>query len=392
MPKSQIFAELARYLPARVVRGRSKTSYTIVYYCLDPNTSDLRRVRIRANKIAKAYTRKKDLLIHLNSMAAIINAKLAGGWNPFFTSEESRYYTKLSKVREMFIAQKSRDLRPATMRSYASFVRIFCEWLDDVGIGDVFCATINKNIALRFLDKRYMEDEITARTYNNTVKLGRTFFQWACENGFAKENPFENIKVKRVDKKRRTIISEEYRKRMFDYFSETEDYVMLLVMNLVYGSFIRPNEIRQLKVGDINFEDNFILIKSSVAKTHYERKSILSNTTLEIMEKLQLRKLPKSYYIAGWNYEPSPKIAAVNSYAKRFSRVAKACGLPSECVLYSLRDTGIVDALHNGVDTLDLMHLADHHDLSITTRYADHLDKNFQKRVFDKLPSFDFDE
>lgn len=50
--------------------------------------------------------------------------------------------------------------------------------------------------------------------------------------------------------------------------------------------------------------------------------------------------------------------------------------IPDEMQLYSLRDTGIFDKIKAGVDPLTVMQAADHHDLAMTTRYANHYDPN----------------
>ena len=62
--------------------------------------------------------------------------------------------------------------------------------------------------------------------------------------------------------------------------------------------------------------------------------------------------------------------------------------LPEEYVIYSLRDSGIVDMLHAGVDELTVMHAAGHHDLSTTSIYADHIDVEMIERVREMQVSF----
>lgn len=385
MPKSQNFSAYIKYLPAQLVTKGD--DWRIVYYALNPNTLNLERVRLRVNRIRHGYKKKADAIRHLSDVCNNINAKLAGGWSPFMNGEDVRLYTKIKDVIDVFIAEKSKDLRPATIRSYSSWCNIFYDYLTTRSLNGIYCSTVNKTIATAFMDYSYMQKGISKRSYNNYVKQGRVFFEYAKEKGYSQQNPFETIKIKRADKKTRTIIDEESRQKLFDYFMGTDEIGMLLAINLIYGSLIRPAEIRQLKIGDIDFANRFINIKNTVAKTHYERKSLLSQESIDLMKKMNIDKLPKTYYILGYDVKPNEKQSPVNAYQKRFFRASKHLKLPKEMQLYSFRDTGIVDLLHSGVDTLDVMHLADHHDLSITTKYADHFDQNMAERVANKLPS-----
>ena len=56
--------------------------------------------------------------------------------------------------------------------------------------------------------------------------------------------------------------------------------------------------------------------------------------------------------------------------------------------LYSLRDTGINGMLKAGIDNLSVMQAADHHDLSMTTRYANHEDPELFERLNKLAPKF----
>ena len=56
--------------------------------------------------------------------------------------------------------------------------------------------------------------------------------------------------------------------------------------------------------------------------------------------------------------------------------------------LYSLRDTGINGMLKAGIDPLSVMQAADHSDLSMTTRYANHAAPELFRKLNEKAPSF----
>ena len=77
-----------------------------------------------------------------------------------------------------------------------------------------------------------------------------------------------------------------------------------------------------------------------------------------------------------------------HTYGNVWENMRKAIGLPQEMQLYSLRDTGINGMLKAGIDPLSVMQAADHSDLSMTTRYANHADPELFRKLNEKAPSF----
>ena len=63
-------------------------------------------------------------------------------------------------------------------------------------------------------------------------------------------------------------------------------------------------------------------------------------------------------------------------------------GFSANMQLYSLRDTGINEMIKGGIDPLTVMQHADHHDLTMTTRYANHVDPHLIEVVSTKAPEF----
>lgn len=62
--------------------------------------------------------------------------------------------------------------------------------------------------------------------------------------------------------------------------------------------------------------------------------------------------------------------------------------LPDTMQLYSLKDTGITNMLENGVPAIDVMKQAGHHDLSMTTQYANHKDIRIAQKMYNNNLSF----
>ena len=136
-------------------------------------------MQIKMNRIAARFSRVSDFRVYANGAVSQINVRLAGGWSPFMENDNSRYYTSINDIASLYIREKSRELRPDTMRCYSSFVNMFLKWCDRE-IPGAYASLFNRVLAIRYMDYVY-DRNVSARTYNNTLKMARAFFSWARE-------------------------------------------------------------------------------------------------------------------------------------------------------------------------------------------------------------------
>ncbi len=73
---------------------------------------------------------------------------------------------------------------------------------------------------------------------------------------------------------------------------------------------------------------------------------------------------------------------------KLWVKLRKDLDLPMEYQLYSLRDSGIVQLLNNGVAMQEVSKQADHSSLEITSKYAIHANKKASAQILDKCSDF----
>lgn len=145
-------------------------------------------------------------MLAAQQVADNLNAKLRGVWSPQHQSEDSRLYTPLSVLRERFLsAKEAEECRQTTLVQYGSVTDIWLRWCEDNGHAQKYSGTF-----LHLEAVRYMDDVMALgnrhRSYNNTLKVMKAFFQWAMEHCYAKENPFAGIKTLKKEKKIRILV------------------------------------------------------------------------------------------------------------------------------------------------------------------------------------------
>ena len=123
-------------------------------------------------------------------------------------------------------------------------------------------------------------------------------------------------------------------------------------------------------------------------KNHKNRICRISPNILPIFKQYIKDAEPDDYLIADGSWRCGKKPMNSHTFSSAWDRMRTDLGLPSEMQLYSLRDTGINSMLRAGLDPLSVMQAADHHDLSMTTRYANHADPELFKRLNELAPGF----
>ncbi len=303
---------------------------------------------------------------------------------------------------DRFIVAKENTLRKDTMRSYNNSAKFFKtyinEYLPGIKAQDFSRADAQAYLAYReeearkHKSKRGDKTEMSTRTLNNHIKNHRLFFAWGIEEELITNNPFAQLKLQRNEEKRRDLVTDNALVKVKEYLTANNQKGFLLVCMLIYSGFIRPKEIRELRLRDIHIKDHCIIVPPEVSKNHYSRVVGITAEIEELMHDLHFDVLPQDDYICGKDLVPNSAPAPPALYSKTWVEMRKKLNLPESMQLYSLKDTGITNMLENGVPAIDVMKQAGHHDLAMTSRYANHKDTRIAQKMYHNNLSFGGDK
>lgn len=379
---------IQNYLPA-VVKQLPSVGIVVEYFIFDPLTEKMQRKRIKLTRLVSRMPNKRQRLLAAQQVADNLNAKLRGGWSPLHATEDSRLYTPLAILREKFLTAKGAEgCRATTLIQYGSITDIWLRWCEDNGLADRYSGTFLRPMAVRYMDDVLAQGN-RHRSYNNTLKVMRAFFQWSVEHCYAKENPFAGLKTLKKEPKIRTLIPAEARKKVAAHYAATRP-AMNIVCQLVYSSAIRPAEILKIQLKHIHLDRHYIVIPADNAKNHKERCATLTPSLDGLLSPILAKYKNLDLFLFGKNENLDPDTMPVNKsyFQKSWERMRNATGLPKEMQLYSLRDTGLTDLLHAGLDQLTVQHHADHSSLAIQNIYTDHYDPGLNERIYNNAPDF----
>lgn len=386
MSQTQNFLPVFGFVPA--VLKKYKSGWVVVYWVTNPASGRLTKKCIKVNGIVRRFAKKSEAVSYINVMIDKLNRNLYAGWNPFNEIKtDPRMGVRLSDVTNIYLNSRKKELRPRTYESYASMLSLLTRWCNEHYPG-LTASKFTMSHAVRYTDYLYDVRDVCNTTYNNTLKVLRVFWNWMLERCYTENNPFLQIKSKKKMPKIRTIIPAETRRTITDYLIEKDKRGFLLVCKLIYGSLLRPNEIRHLRIKDINLSGHYILVPDTVAKNHKQRFATITPDIIELFQTMNLERFPADWYVFGSHLSPAATRMSSARLVKNWAKLRKDLKLPEEMQLYSFRDTGIFEMLKSGIDDLTVMQHADHSSLDITTIYANHFDPGLIDKMYNNCPRF----
>jgi integrase len=380
MANFQNSKSLLQFEPAQLY---NKSDWYVQYKVVNPYTNKLTIKKCRLNRIKSITERKR----YAKKLINTINEKLYSGWNPFLEEEAPKAFTILTTAADYFYKVKSKELRPDSLRSYRSMLNWLSTWLIDNKLNDIYIISFTKQQALQIMKDSYDIKDLNNKTYNNYLRFYTTLWNWFIEQGYCKTNAFAGVKSKKQETKDRTLIPEATRAEIKQYF-KANNKQMYIVSLLVFHTLLRPKEITFLKQEHFDFENQIIRIPGTVAKNHNMRIATIPDVILGDLIQFNFNNSMPQDYIFGIRGLSTSKKMDPREFTRDWSKMRESLKLNKTMKLYSLRDSGIVQLLIDGVSPDEVMKQADHSSLDITTVYIKHANPTGSLQIKEKNSSF----
>lgn len=370
LKKSNYNQNVRVYTPARLTRGKE---WYVSFYAFDPAHGEMRRKRIKLNRIKDKKVRKEyalDLLSRLNS-------ELINGWNPWInlTSENSyttfddgvsayrRYIDKL--YHEEFIREK-------TWKGYYSMSKILMDFNNASRNSKRYIYQFNVDFCNKFIDWIWLEQGLSGTTRDNYIVWLRTFAKWLVGQEYIESDPTVGLTMlgKKKGKKTRSVIKQEDMTKLKDY-CETHNKWFLLACYIIYYCFVRPKEMSHIQISHISVNRGTLFIPDYSSKNKKDGVVTLPDKVIKLMLELNIFSNPDSYYLFGNALKPAKERQSDKQFRDFWSNyVRKALNFPKSYKFYSLKDTGITDLIRSNKDLISVRDQARHSTLLMTDIYT----------------------
>jgi integrase len=271
-----------------------------------------------------------------------------------------------------FLGKREPELKKKSYSTYVSKLRIFSIFLEkypNIGVSE-----ITNEIILDFwklLVKRNL-DKVTCIKYRHVIN---NFFNWLLDKQYIDENPVFARPINRIDIK---ILLAEIKKN---------DPQLYLACLFQFYAAVRPgNELHGLKIKDIDFFDNRIVIIEENAKKH--RRTIdMPKKLADVCFEFMINKYNKDFYVFGRFGCPGTKKLGINTLTTRFNKFRDRLNLPSTYKFYSMKHTGGGMLIEAGASIEELRAHMGHTSIESTDHYIRRHFGNRNQRIIHDFPS-----
>ncbi|EPN3655062.1 tyrosine recombinase XerC [Enterococcus hirae] len=267
-----------------------------------------------------------------------------------------------------------------TREAYEEDLTNFERFLTESGEDDLLKINhLDVRVYLSYLtDERYSRNSISRK-----IASLRSFYQYLLKEEVIKENPFSYVHLKKKNLKLPRFFYENEMQALFDSVKGEKplDLRNQALLEVLYGSGIRLSECSNLKLAEIDFDSEVMLIHGKGNKERYAPLGSFAQDALqeyfEKGRKVLMDKSHKSHDYVFVNHHGEPITPTGIEYV--LNQVIKKSSLDSSIHPHMLRHTFATHLLNNGADMRTVQELLGHANLSTTQIYAHVTKESLQK-------------
>ncbi|MGI5859823.1 MAG: tyrosine recombinase XerC [Tepidanaerobacteraceae bacterium] len=270
-----------------------------------------------------------------------------------------------------------------TTRAYEEDLSQFLEYLKQKKLSEPVFVNINHLHIRGFL--AYLRDRgLSKRTIARKLSALRSFYKYLAIEGLMKENVAKLINAPKTSKKLPLFL---YPREIEALLSAPKHDILGIrdraIMELMYASGIRVGELVSIKINDINFGSNYIIVFGKGSK---ERVVFFGRKAAESLEEYLKESRPfliKDIDCDSLFLNKNGTAISDRSIRRIIEKYVKIAALNNEISPHTLRHTFATHMLNNGADLKTVQELLGHSSLSTTQIYT-HVTKERLKEVYDR--------
>ncbi len=365
-------------------KNESIIGWYVYFSVYDEYTGKMKRFR-RFDGFNECTT-YKECSVLASKIKSRYTKKLKLGWTPFFSDDviwsDNLLYNdhkkKQKKTRRtkrtiayyssQYLELHCKKLSKGTYDKRRSELRIFKKWLVKKKLDNIDVSEFTEENAQDFF--KYLDDKgRTGNTKNGYLLTIKSVWAIITKKYKFIADPFENV----AKYKKSTIPQRPLKRGIVSVLKnelEKTDPQLWLAAQFMYYCFIRPKEMRFMKLINIDFFDGRITLESTITKANKTRIVEISDEFLSILiNDYKLNTYPEGYYIFTIKGLPGEKPVGKNYFWSRFDSVRKTIKKTKDYKFYGFKHTGAVAALSAGANIKDIQHQMGHSSIDITDEY-----------------------
>ncbi len=358
------------FIPARLVK--CKAHWYIMYYQTDPVTG--KRHRHRETFDINRIRSKKERVKVAQQIVKKINTLLPFGYpydKDFMVDQGVGFRDTMMKALELMSAKTDRK---QTIKGYTSKVEILLQWIQTERPDIQRLYDFGPKDAKAFLRWIQLKRKVGNVTYNNYIlKLRSVFNEMIRQDLYEELNPFDKIqKLKTAPKGRRALRDWEVHK--ITAAAQSHPYILVAIY-LQYYCFIRPAELRRMRLEHIDLEIQTIYMTSEISKNRKNCSITIPDDCIEVLADYIGNRRDLQFYLFSKIDCPGPIMLARDRLKKEHDKMLMETGLKTDKSIhfYSWKDTGAIALVRKKVNIREIQLQLRHSSLEDTQKYLESL-------------------
>ena len=220
----------------------------------------------------------------------------------------------------------------------------------------------------------------TVRRISSAVK---SFYKWAIKNGICTNNPAEDIELPKLPKKVPEILSSQQIRQMIESCKSKGEFASIrdaLIIELLFVTMIRREELLTIKLADVDTTECFILIHGKGNKERYcyfgTDTARRINHYIDKTRKLSPYALKSPYLFVS---QCSGKLSATQLYNIVSGAMQSINAKKEGMAAHTLRRSGATNYYNKGADIYTISNALGHANIATTQRYVRPNEENIKR-------------
>ena len=267
-----------------------------------------------------------------------------------------------------------------TIKSYETDLNKFIIFFKNKNINNITKKDIEKYI-------EHLNNNLNMKSISRNISTLKSFYKFLKINNTIHINPMDTIKNPKQRKSLPKILSEEEVTKILDIKLKTDfDFRNKAMIELMYSSGLRVSELINLKVNDIDLDNECVRIFGKGSK---ERLVPLNEYAVNYLREYILYHRKEMFKHGENNYlflnNHGEKMTR-QGFFKILKKIAKEKNIKTEFSPHTLRHSFATHLLKNGADLRSIQELLGHSDISSTQIYTHISNEKLQKNYTEYHP------
>lgn len=286
--------------------------------------------------------------------------------------------------KDLFLIYLKEEKRAAenTSSAYVRDILQFESFVGERGITDLE-DVINSDVVAFLMDLKSKGS--SKSTVNRKLASVRTYYAFLQKRMGLKNNPADNIKSPKIEKKAMEFLKPEEVDKLMELPDDTDKGIRdKAILELLYATGIRASELIDMEIADINLRMGFVTcegenIRSRIIPVGRMARNAVEKYLEESRGRLTRSNEDERHLFVNFQGKPLTR----QGLWKVLKEYGDMAGLSVNLTPQVLRNSFAIHMLQNGADLKSLQELMGHEDISATQVYLA-FTKNRIKDVYDR--------